>query len=144
MCLLAPRRPADWSKNDSQSAYWKFMVVNLLIIFCVGITAFSAILNAFNSPVSILQVVAAAFPKGATFFISYVLLQVGVQCGIELSLLGITWINHASIRKYVAPRKRASEGEPRFFGYQSWVPNHLFMVSVVLVFATLYVVVTPP
>lgn len=120
------------------------MVVNLLIIFCVGITAFSAILNAFNSPVSILQVVAAAFPKGATFFISYVLLQVGVQCGIELSLLGITWINHASIRKYVAPRKRASEGEPRFFGYQSWVPNHLFMVSVVLVFATLYVVVTPP
>ncbi|GAA5989147.1 hypothetical protein JCM10908_001183 [Rhodotorula pacifica] len=127
---------SKWSA-ETQSSYWKFMVVNLLIIFCVGITAFSAVLNSFSSPVSILQVVAAAFPKGATFFTSYVLLQVGVQCGIELSLLGISWINHASIRKYIAPRKRASEGEPRFFGYQSWVPNHLFMVSIVLVFATL-------
>ncbi|KAG0666664.1 hypothetical protein C6P46_004330 [Rhodotorula mucilaginosa] len=131
---------SKWSA-ETQSAYWKFMVVNLLVIFCVGITAFSAILNAFNSPVSILQVVAAAFPKGATFFVSYVLLQVGVQCGIELSLLGISWINHASIRKYIAPRKRASEGVPRFFGYQSWVPNHLFMISIVLVFAILNPVV---
>lgn len=113
------------------------MVVNLLIVFCIGITAFSAALNAFNSPVSLFKVVAAAFPKGATFFVSYVLLQVGVQCGIELSLFGISWINHISIRRYLAPRKRASEGEPRFFGYQSVVPNHLFMVSVVLVFAIL-------
>lgn len=108
------------NRPSLQSAYWKFIVVNLLIIFCIGITAFTSVLNALESPTSVLDVVASAFPKGATFFTSYVLLQAGVHCGVETSLLGISWINHASIRKYVAPRKRAAENLPRFFGAQSW------------------------
>ncbi|GJN88429.1 hypothetical protein Rhopal_001395-T1 [Rhodotorula paludigena] len=127
---------SKWSAL-TQSAYWKFIVVNLLIIFCIGITAFTSVLNALESPTSVLDVVASAFPKGATFFTSYVLLQAGVHCGVETSLLGISWINHASIRKYVAPRKRAAENLPRFFGAQSWLPNHLFVTSISIVFAVL-------
>ncbi|KAJ8295574.1 putative membrane protein [Rhodotorula toruloides] len=145
----------------TQAAYWKFLVgksavpqyldrlltlspsVNLLIIFVIGITAFSAFLNAFRQPVSVLTVLAGAFPKASTFYTSYILLQTGVHTGIELSLLGISWINHASIRKYVAPRKRTTEGVPRFFGQQSWLANHLFVTSLTLVFAVLNPLIVP-
>ncbi|BGP22946.1 DUF221 domain contaning protein [Rhodotorula toruloides] len=145
----------------TQAAYWKFLVgesvplvhrnrvlipaapVNLLIIFVIGITAFSAFLNAFRQPVSVLTVLAGAFPKASTFYTSYILLQTGVHTGIELSLLGISWINHASIRKYVAPRKRTTEGVPRFFGQQSWLANHLFVTSLTLVFAILNPLIIP-
>ncbi|BGP68500.1 hypothetical protein NBRC10513v2_001833 [Rhodotorula toruloides] len=127
----------------TQAAYWKFLVVNLLIIFVIGITAFSAFLNAFRQPVSVLTVLAGAFPKASTFYTSYILLQTGVHTGIELSLLGISWINHASIRKYVAPRKRTTEGVPRFFGQQSWLANHLFVTSLTLVFAVLNPLIIP-
>lgn len=111
---------ASGTLSDCPRLDRKFVVINLLIIFTVGTTAFTAILNAFSSPASILDVVAGAFPRAATFYISYLLLQIGVQTGVELSLLGISWINHASIRKYVAPRKRALENIPRFFGAQTW------------------------
>ncbi|BGP38092.1 hypothetical protein JCM10450v2_002023 [Rhodotorula kratochvilovae] len=121
----------------TQSSYWKFQIINLLVIFSVGTTAFTAVLNAFNSPLSVFDVVASAFPKAATFYVSYLGLQIGVHTGVELSMLGISWINHASIRKYVAPRKRALENIPRFFGAQTWLPNHLFVIAISLVFAVL-------
>ncbi|GAA6026880.1 hypothetical protein JCM8097_005929 [Rhodosporidiobolus ruineniae] len=127
---------SKWSMQ-TQQVYWKFVVVNLLIVFTIGRTAFDAFLNAFKQPTSVLPVVAAAFPKAASFFVSYVMLQAGIHTGIELSLLGISFINHASIRKYIAPRKRALEAEPRFFGWHSWVPNHLFIIALMLVFAVL-------
>ncbi|GAA5927178.1 hypothetical protein JCM10213_005601 [Rhodosporidiobolus nylandii] len=130
---------SKWSQQ-TQAVYWKFVAINFLIIFCIGITAFTSLLNVFSAlrqPESVLSIVAAAFPKGATFFTSYVLLQAGIHTGIELSLLGISWINHGSIRKFIAPRKRFIDGAPRFFGFQSWVPNHLFVVSICLIFAVL-------
>lgn len=87
-------------------------------------TAFTAFLNAFRQPVSVLAVVAGAFPRGATFFVSWSLLIIGlqvsqvrmqhnfslslylreqtdvfvarVQHGLEIALFGISWINHNS------------------------------------------------
>lgn len=119
---LAPSPSRSRSSSDLLHflARRKFVVINLLVVFTIGTTAFTALLNAFSSPTSVLDVVAGAFPRAGTFFVSYLLLQVGVQNGVETSLLGISWINHASIRKYVAPRKRALENIPRFFGAQTW------------------------
>lgn len=135
--LEVPRRRVCALVRLSRPATHACATVNLLIIFVIGITAFSAFLNAFRQPVSVLTVLAGAFPKASTFYTSFILLQTGVHTGIELSLLGISWINHASIRKYVAPRKRTTEGVPRFFGQQSWLANHLFVTSLTLVFAVL-------
>ena len=70
--------------------------INFIVVFCIGITAFTAFLNAFRQPVSVLAVVAGAFPKGATFFVSWSLLIVGLQNGLEIALFGISWINHSS------------------------------------------------
>lgn len=38
------------------------------LVFCIGLSAFTAFLEAFKTPTTVLAVVAAAFPKGATFF----------------------------------------------------------------------------
>ncbi|GAA5931546.1 uncharacterized protein JCM15063_001498 [Sporobolomyces koalae] len=127
---------SKWSAQ-TQSAYHKFLIINFIVVFCIGISAFTAFLNAFRQPVSVLTVVAGAFPKGATFFVSWSLLIVGLQSGLEISLFGISWINHNSIRKYIAPRKREIDAVPRFFGWQNWVPTHLLIISVSLLFACL-------
>ncbi|SCZ98412.1 BZ3500_MvSof-1268-A1-R1_Chr7-1g09128 [Microbotryum saponariae] len=120
-----------------QARYWKWSMTNIILLFCIGLTAFNAFLNAFKQPTSVLTVVASSFPKGATFFVSWTLLVVGVHHGIEIALFGIPWINHASIRKYKAPRKRALENEPRFFNYAYWMPNHLIVFAVTAIFACL-------
>ncbi|GAA5822842.1 hypothetical protein JCM10212_001470 [Sporobolomyces blumeae] len=127
---------SKWS-SKTQSAYHKFLIINFIVVFCIGISAFTAFLNAFRQPVSVLNVVASSFPKGATFFVSWSLLIVGLQNGLEIALFGISWINHSSIRKYVAPRKREKDAVPRFFGFQNWVPTHLLIISVSLLFACL-------
>lgn len=75
-----------------QARYWKWLVVNILIVFVVGLAAFSAFLNLFQNPASLLTVIAGSFPKGATFFVSWSLLVVGVQSGIEIALLGIPYV----------------------------------------------------
>ncbi|KAK4053145.1 hypothetical protein OIV83_001880 [Microbotryomycetes sp. JL201] len=120
-----------------QSRYWKWQVVNLILVFCIGITAFNAFLNAFKTPGSVLQVVAEAFPKGATFFVSWTLLVVGVHHGIEICMLGIPWINHATIRKLRTPRKREFEAQPRSFNYAYWAPNHLLVLGITAIFSIL-------
>ncbi|KAM0792556.1 hypothetical protein ACM66B_005221 [Microbotryomycetes sp. NB124-2] len=120
-----------------QSRYWKWQVVNLILVFCIGITAFNAFLNAFKTPGSVLQVVAEAFPKGATFFVSWTLLVVGLHHGIEICLLGIPWINHATIRKLKTPRKREFEAQPRSFNYAYWAPNHLLVLGITAIFSIL-------
>jgi hypothetical protein len=63
--------------------------INFLIIFTIGLTAFGSFLDAFKQPTSVLTVVASKFPAGATFFVSYMMLQAGIQMGVETSLLGI-------------------------------------------------------
>ncbi|KAK4703506.1 calcium permeable stress-gated cation channel, partial [Phenoliferia sp. Uapishka_3] len=130
-----------------QARYWKWLMVNIILVFCVGLTAFTAFItvfeNAFIDPTSVLTVVASAFPKGATFFVSWALLVVGVHHGIEHSLFGIPFINHASIRNMKAPRKREFEALPRSFSYFYWLPNHLLVIAVTCIFTILNPMILP-
>ncbi|KAI5481744.1 DUF221 domain contaning protein [Pseudohyphozyma bogoriensis] len=129
--------------SEVQARYWKWTIINVLIVFCIGLTAFTSFLNAFKQPGSVLNVIASAFPKGATFFVSWSLLVIGLHHGIEHSLFGIAWINHGSIRKLRAPRKREEEAIPRFFSYHYWITNHCFVLAITSVFAVLNPVVIP-
>lgn len=38
-------------------------MVNLVIVFSIGLSAFTAFLNAFKSPASVLTVIATSMPK---------------------------------------------------------------------------------
>lgn len=79
-----------------QSRYYKWLIFNIVIVFCVGVSAFTSFLTAFQTPESLLKVIANSFPKGATFFVSWSLLVIGIHSGIEIALFGIPYINHAT------------------------------------------------
>lgn len=126
-----------------QQRYYKWAIVNIVIIFCAGVTIFSTFLAAFQSPDNLLQTISEQFSKGATFFVSWMILVIGMHNGVELVLFGIPFINHASIRKLKAPRKREEEAQPRSLSVWYHVSNHLLVYSVTIIFALLNPLIIP-
>lgn len=45
--------------------FWKFLIFDVVIAFCAGVTALQSFLNIFNGGVDVLEVIATAFPSGA-------------------------------------------------------------------------------
>jgi hypothetical protein len=102
-----------------QSRYWKWLITNVILVyvpllpllllltrllrFCVGLSAFTAFLNAFRNPASVLPIIAKAFPQGATFFVSWTLLVIGIHHGVQVSLFGYPYFMHASYVPFPIP-----------------------------------------
>jgi hypothetical protein len=56
------------------SRYYKFLVVNVLVFFCVGTAALSTFLSSFRAVTNgatLLQVVADSFPTAGPFFVGW-------------------------------------------------------------------------
>lgn len=53
--------------------YYKFLVVNVLVFFCVGTAALQSFLLSFKSTASIqvIQVVADSFPTAGPFYVGW-------------------------------------------------------------------------
>jgi VanZ family protein len=53
--------------------YYKFLIVNVLVFFCVGTAAMQSVLQSFRSPTrsDILEVVADSFPAGGPFYVGW-------------------------------------------------------------------------
>ena len=53
--------------------YYKFLVVNVLVFFCVGTAALQSFLLSFKSPASIklIEVVADSFPTAGPFYVGW-------------------------------------------------------------------------
>ncbi len=53
--------------------YYKFLVVNVLVFFCVGIVALQSFLLSFKSVASskVLSVIAQSFPVAAPFYVGW-------------------------------------------------------------------------
>ncbi|KAG6868987.1 hypothetical protein C0993_006509 [Termitomyces sp. T159_Od127] len=54
--------------------YYKFLIVNVLVFFCVGTAALQSLLQSFNpsaAPPDILQVVADSFPTAGPFYVGW-------------------------------------------------------------------------
>ncbi|KAG6891666.1 hypothetical protein C0992_012715 [Termitomyces sp. T32_za158] len=54
--------------------YYKFLIVNVLVFFCVGTAALQSLLQSFNpsaTPPDILQVVADSFPTAGPFYVGW-------------------------------------------------------------------------
>jgi hypothetical protein len=49
--------------------YWKFLVCNLLIFFCVGVSALEGFLQSFKRTVNFIPVVASSFPIAGPFYV---------------------------------------------------------------------------
>ncbi|KAJ7069743.1 hypothetical protein C8F01DRAFT_526127 [Mycena amicta] len=127
--------------------YYKFLVVNVLVFFCVGTVALQSVLDSFKanqtSKVDILQIVADSFPTAGPFYVGWLIFTVGMHGGFELALLGLPLILYPTTRRQVTPRKRAVGTRPRTFNFYYWLPTHLLVIHVLLLFMVLNPIVIP-
>ncbi|CAG8445383.1 6443_t:CDS:2 [Dentiscutata heterogama] len=63
--------------------FYHFSFFNVFIVFLLGITFLQSIFDVINNPTNIIELLATSLPKGATFFINYVVFNTCTH-GIEL------------------------------------------------------------
>ncbi|KAF8170067.1 hypothetical protein BJ912DRAFT_998262 [Pholiota molesta] len=129
--------------------YYKFLIVNVLIFFCVGTAALQSFLNSFRNPthIDVLQTVSSSFPTAGPFYVGWLIFTTAMHGGFEMALLGLPLILYPKTSRQVVPRKRAVGIRPRTFNfyckYFYWLPNHTLVIHVLLLFAVLNPFVLP-
>ncbi|KAF8895476.1 hypothetical protein BD779DRAFT_1609024 [Infundibulicybe gibba] len=125
--------------------YYKFLIVNVVVFFCVGTAALQSFLESFRSTThpDVLNVVALSFPTAGPFYVGWLIFTTAMHNGFEISLVGLPLIMYPTTRRQVTPRKRAVGIRPRTFNYYYWLPNHLLVIQVLLLFAILNPFVLP-
>jgi hypothetical protein len=89
------------------SRYWKYLVFNPLIVFCVGRTALQSYVFAKINTSQILNQVASAFPAAAPYFAGAIMYNTAIQVWLELVRLGLPLIAYVFARRpAVLPRQR--------------------------------------
>ncbi|THV00838.1 DUF221-domain-containing protein [Dendrothele bispora CBS 962.96] len=125
--------------------YYKFLIVNVLVFFCVGTAALQSILNSFASTTSddVLNIIASSFPTAGPFYVGWLIFTTAMHGGFEIALLGLPLIMYPTTRRQVTPRKRTTGIRPRTFNYYYWLPTHLLVIHVLLLFSVLNPFVIP-
>ncbi|GJE98516.1 hypothetical protein PsYK624_147480 [Phanerochaete sordida] len=125
--------------------YYKFLIVNVLVFFCVGTTALQSFLVSFKSVAGdqLIQVVADSFPTAGPFYVGWLIFNMGMHGGLELALFGLPLLLYPSTKHQVTPRKRSVGIRPRTFNFYYWLPNHLLVIHILLLFAVLNPLVLP-
>ncbi|KAL0580621.1 hypothetical protein V5O48_001351 [Marasmius crinis-equi] len=95
--------------------YYKFLIVNVLVFFCVGTAALQSVLDSVRSDTDsrpdILKIVANSFPSAGPFYVGWLIFTMAMHGGFEIAL--------------------------------HWLPTHLLVVHVLLVFSVLNPFVLP-
>ncbi|KAH0586243.1 hypothetical protein H2248_007495 [Termitomyces sp. 'cryptogamus'] len=84
--------------------YYKFLIVNVLVFFCVGTAALQSILQSFNPsapPPDIIQVVADSFPTAGPFYVGWLIFTTATHGGFELALFGVRFYQYLSTMKFM-------------------------------------------
>ncbi|KDN44067.1 hypothetical protein K437DRAFT_274687 [Tilletiaria anomala UBC 951] len=125
--------------------YWKFIICNVVIFFCIGATAIQTILQRFGNPApgTVLETIACAFPVAAPFFVSYLILCMGTHTGLELFQAIIGLVQHVAARNAFTPRARAAKTLPRNFNRYYWLPFHVLIMTIIFIFTVLNPLVLP-
>ncbi|PBK74975.1 hypothetical protein ARMSODRAFT_500296 [Armillaria solidipes] len=126
--------------------YYKFLIVNVLVFFCVGTAAMQSLLTSFRASANrpdILQIVADSFPSAGPFYVGWLIFTAAMHGGFEIILLGLPLIMYPTTKRQLTPRKRAVGIRPRTFNFYYWLPTHLLVIHVLMVFAVLNPVVLP-
>lgn len=123
--------------------YWKFVICNVVIFFCVGATTVESIIVQAGRDDNILDSIAFAFPTAAPFYISYLILGMALHTGFELLGFMVPLIQHLGARKAATPRIRALKTLPRNFNRYYWLPFHVLILTIVFLFALLNPLVIP-
>ncbi|KAF5360772.1 hypothetical protein D9756_004691 [Leucocoprinus leucothites] len=130
--------------------YYKFLIVNVLVFFCVGTAALQSVLQSFRSQTQpdVLKIVADSFPTAGPFYVGWLVFTTAVHGGFELALFGVPSAHHVSFyaqagTPHMYRRKRAVGIRPRTFNFYYWLPNHMLVIHVLLLFSVLNPFVLP-
>ncbi|OAX42854.1 DUF221-domain-containing protein [Rhizopogon vinicolor AM-OR11-026] len=125
--------------------YYKFLIVNVLVFFCVGTAAVQSFLTSLKavSGSSIIDTVAGSFTAAGPFYVGWLIFTTAIHGSFELAMFGLPLFTYPSTKRQVTPRKRAVGIRPRTFNFYYWLPNHLLVIHVLLLFALLNPLVLP-
>ncbi|KDQ11413.1 hypothetical protein BOTBODRAFT_135721 [Botryobasidium botryosum FD-172 SS1] len=127
--------------------YYKFLMCNILVFFCVGTAALGAFLQKFSqtvNPDTTLNLIAQSFPTAAPFYVGWLIFEISMHSGLQIVLFGVPlFVYPATVRGAKTPRKRAAGTRARTFDYFYWLPNHLVVLIIAIVFTILNPLVIP-
>ncbi|KAK9707714.1 hypothetical protein K7432_010033 [Basidiobolus ranarum] len=125
----------------SINRYYRFAIFNVLFVFLLGSAFIEVILAVIQSPASIIKVLADHIPKGAAFFINYVILQT-CSHGLEILQVGAPLFHcYAFANSWISktPRELQTHRKPWPFPYYYYLPTHIL----VLVICITYSIINP-
>lgn len=125
--------------------YYKFLIVNVLVIFCIGLASLQTVLNSFKNSerLSLATIISESFPSAGPFYVGWMLFTTAMHAGVELALWGLPLILYPTTKRQVTPRKRTVGIRPRTLNFYYWLPNHLLVIHILLLFAVLNPFVLP-
>ncbi|KAF9498980.1 hypothetical protein BDN71DRAFT_1464773 [Pleurotus eryngii] len=125
--------------------YYKFLIVNVLVFFCVGTAALQSFLLSFRATTrpDVLKIVADSFPTAGPFYVGWLIFTSAMHAGFELAMCKLALIVYPNTKNQMTPRKRTVGLRPRTLNFYYWLPNHLLVIHVLLLFTVLNPVVIP-
>jgi len=129
--------------------YWKFAVLNVVVFFSIGSTVLLTIISTYTngksrvSSENLLSTIAYSFPSTAPYFVSYLILGMGLHSGFELLGFMVPLFQHWGARKTRTPRERAIKTLPRIFNRYYWLPFHVLIMTILFIFTLINPLVTP-
>ncbi|KAH9480428.1 CSC1-like protein [Psilocybe cubensis] len=89
--------------------YYKFLIVNVLVFFCVGTAALNSFLNVFRSTErpNIINTVASSFPTAGPFYVGWLIFTTAMHGGFELALY---WLPNHTLLIHVYAKNYEGEG----------------------------------
>ncbi|PPR04094.1 hypothetical protein CVT24_010667 [Panaeolus cyanescens] len=118
--------------------YYKFLIVNVLVFFCVGTAAMQSFLLSFRSTErpNVIQVVAASFPTAGPFYVGWLIFTTAMHGGFELALCeSVLWVYDHERSISIVSARQSSFAVRVTDAAVDWLPNHTLVIHVLLLFS---------
>ncbi|KAI8066136.1 hypothetical protein BDF21DRAFT_346071 [Thamnidium elegans] len=119
--------------------YYHFAIFNVLIVFLLGTTFLTTMLDVLYEPTMLIQLLANALPQGANFFLNYILFNSSTHA-MELIQLGSQLFGHIFLTLPCiskTPRIRMRHTTPWSFPYYYYYPNHILVLVITLTYSVI-------
>ncbi|RIB16621.1 hypothetical protein C2G38_1496758 [Gigaspora rosea] len=119
--------------------FYHFSFFNVFIVFLLGITFLQSIFDVINNPTNIIELLATSLPKGATFFINYVVFNTCTH-GLELIQIVPQLCLHIMLTcRFIAttPRMLKRVTNPWAFQFYFYYPCHILVLVITITYSTI-------
>ena len=121
--------------------YYRFAIFNVLIVFLLGTSFLSTLLDVLYEPGKLIHLLGKFLPQGANFFLNYILFNSATHA-MELVQLGSQLFGHLWHRsQYCLSRtplpRKLLKTKPWSFPYYYYYPNHILVFVITLTYSVI-------